>query len=184
MTPPSNTEVAAILIIDKTSHLRREWSEMSKMWHADAEWMTWQLNKLRQWGQNRNWKYGGLQRKIPHWSYLVLVSMFEMLFQCKSVRKSSSDQNRTHRAQLTDSLPYTTSVNNSMLIASRRRVAYCFRSPLFVYFVCFFVAMFITVATLRENGCSYYYETFKIKGQSIYDYAITFAMRQHGSTLQ
>jgi len=51
-------------------------------------------------------------------------------------------------------------------------------------FVCFFVAMFITVATLRENGCSYYYETFKIKGQSIYDYAITFAMRQHGSTLQ
>ena len=49
----SNTEVAAILIINKTSYLRRGWSDMGEMWHADAaRRMAWQLR----WGQNRKWK--------------------------------------------------------------------------------------------------------------------------------
>ena len=43
----------------------------------------------------------------------------------------------------------------------------------------FFVRMFVTIAALWDNSCSYHQETFKISGQCNYDHAVNFAVWQH-----
>jgi len=89
--------------IDKTSYLRREWSDIGEMWHANAEWHVNYGDEVKNETEKdymTDWK-----RKITHWSYRFLTKirqsvLLEIFCATNSIsRKAASGRPRTVRTE-------------------------------------------------------------------------------------